>query len=156
MMTVSMDRSASRTLAVSRRYSDSGVVIRMSDGSRWNRARSADGVSPVRTDTVGIRNASPRLAARFAMPASGVRRLRSISTASAFSGDTYSTRQRGSAGGGSNISRLMHHKNAVSVFPLPVGARISVESPLAIAGHPCSCGGVGASNEARNQSATAG
>ena len=54
------------------------------------------------------------------------------------------------------MSRLMHHRKAVSVFPLPVGARMSVDSPRAIAGHPCVCGGVGAANDARNQSATAG
>ena len=35
-----------------------------------------------------------------------------------------------------NIRRSRHHRNAVSVLPLPVGARISVESPRAIAGQP--------------------
>ena len=49
----------------------------------------------------------------------------------------------------------MAQRKAVSVLPLPVGARISVDSPRAIAGQPCACGGVGASKEARNQSATA-
>src|SRR5215471_6475855 len=55
-----------------------------------------------------------------------------------------------------NITRLMAHRNAVSVLPLPVGARISVESPRAIAGQPSACGAVGAANDARNHSATAG
>ena len=41
------------------------------------------------------------------------------------------------SGSASNISRLMHQRNAVSVLPLPVGARMSVDSPCAIAGHPC-------------------
>ena len=50
----------------------------------------------------------------------------------------------------------MHHRNAVSVLPLPVGARISVDSPRAMAGQPWRCGGVGVANESRNQSATAG
>ena len=50
----------------------------------------------------------------------------------------------------------MHHRKAVSVLPLPVGARMSVDSPRAIAGQPCVCGGVGAANDARNHSATAG
>ena len=50
----------------------------------------------------------------------------------------------------------MHQRKAVSVLPLPVGARMSVDSPPAIAGQPCVCGGVGASNDARNHSATAG
>ena len=46
-------RSRSRAFDVSSRNSDSGVVIRMSAGSRWKRARSAAGVSPVRIDIVG-------------------------------------------------------------------------------------------------------
>ena len=54
------------------------------------------------------------------------------------------------------MTRLMAHRNAVSVLPLPVGARMSVDSPRAIAGQPLVCGGVGAANDARNHSATAG
>lgn len=50
----------------------------------------------------------------------------------------------------------MHQRNAVRVFPLPVGARISVDSPLEIAGQPSVCAGVGASNEVRNHCCTAG
>lgn len=60
------------------------------------------------------------------------------------------------AGEGGNMTRSMAHKNAASVLPLPVGARISVDSPRAIAGQPFACGGVGAANDARNHSATAG
>ena len=91
------------------------------------------------------------------MPAIGARRLRSMSTASAFSGEMYRTRQRCSLGGtGSNMMRLMHQRNAVSVLPLPVGARISVDSPSAMDGQPCAWGGVGRANESRNQSATGG
>jgi hypothetical protein len=48
MITVSIDASRSRACDVSSRKSDSGVVIRMSAGSRRNRARSDAGVSPVR------------------------------------------------------------------------------------------------------------
>lgn len=48
----------------------------------------------------------------------------------------------------------MPHRNAVSVLPEPVGARISVWSPDAIAGHPCSCAAVGAGNEASNHART--
>ena len=54
MITVSMEVSRSRALDVSSRYSDSGVVIRMSAGSRWNFARSLCGVSPVRIAMVGV------------------------------------------------------------------------------------------------------
>ena len=57
---------------------------------------------------------------------------------------------------GSNISRLMHHRNAVSVLPLPVGARISVDSPRAIAGQPSLAAGSAPRTTARNHSATAG
>ena len=72
-----------------------------------------------------------------------------MSTASALSGEMYSTRQRCPLGGtGSNMIRLMHQRKAVSVLPLPVGARMSVDSPRAIAGQPRVCGGVGASNDA--------
>jgi len=41
-------------------------------------------------------------------------------------------------------------------FPLPVGDRISVESPRAIAGQPSVCGRVGASKARANHSRTAG
>ena len=59
-------------------------------------------------------------------------------------------------GCGANIKRSRHHRKAVSVLPLPVGARISVDSPPAIAGQPSNCGRVGASNAAENHSRTAG
>ena len=60
------------------RYSDSGVVMRMSGGVRSMAARSFCGVSPVRTATV---TSAP-------MPRSGARRLRSTSYPSALSGET--------------------------------------------------------------------
>ena len=86
-MTVSMARSRSRAFEVSSRNSDSGVVMRMSAGARWNAVRSAAGVSPVRMATAGTWRAAPVAAATWAMPARGARRLRSTSTASAFSGE---------------------------------------------------------------------
>src|SRR5207249_8839771 len=100
MITVSIERRASRALEVRIKYNDSGVVIRMSDGSRWKRARTEAGVSPLRTTMAGLRNASPRDAATAEIPASGPLRLRSTSTARALSGDTYSTRHRCARGGG--------------------------------------------------------
>ena len=67
----------------------------------------------------------------------------------------YSTRQRRAfAGCGENIRRSRHHRNAVSVLPLPVGARISVDSPRAIGGQPSACGAVGSSKAAVNQART--
>jgi hypothetical protein len=41
-------------------------------------------------------------------------------------------------------------------LPLPVGANTSVDSPRAMGGHPRACAAVGASNDAVNQSRTAG
>ena len=64
MITVSIDPSVTCAPEVSRRYSDSGVVMRMSGGCRSMRARSAAGVSPVRTSTVGMRGVSPAACAR--------------------------------------------------------------------------------------------
>ena len=74
----------------------------MSGGRVARARRSAGGVSPERMPTLTSGSGSPRRTDSCRMPVSGLRRLRSTSTASAFSGDTYSTRQRfwGSAGGG--------------------------------------------------------
>ncbi len=87
-ITVSTPRSASRAAEVSSRNSDSGVVIRMSDGWRAKARRSSAGVSPERIATVTSGAGSPSRAAAWPMPASGERRLRSTSTASALSGLT--------------------------------------------------------------------
>src|SRR5262245_12033024 len=48
----------------------------------------------------------------------------------------------------------MHQRNAARVLPLPVGARMSVDSPRAMAGQPSVCAMVGALNDAQNQSRT--
>ena len=88
-MTVSTVRSASRAAEVSSRKSDSGVVTRMSGGCLASRRRSSAGVSPVRSAVVIDAAApSPSRVAAPRMPASGARRFRSMSTASAFSGET--------------------------------------------------------------------
>ena len=156
-ITVWMSRRTSRALDVSSRYSDSGVVIRMSAGRRWKRARSAAGVSPVRMATSGTWWGRPSSRARRLMPASGARRFRSTSTARAFSGEMYSTRHRSRvSGGGSNISRLMHHRKPVSVLPLPVGASSRVLAPVAMTGQPWTWGAVGSGNEVSNHRATTG
>ena len=64
MITVSTSRSVSRADDVSIRYSDSGVVIRMSGGRRMRRLASLAGVSPVRI-------ADRRLGERHAEPLGG-------------------------------------------------------------------------------------
>ena len=87
MITVSTDRRRSCAFDVSSRNNDSGVVIRMSAGVRWNLARSAAGVSPVRTAIDGTWKGMSPANAALEIPASGARRLRSTSTASAFNGE---------------------------------------------------------------------
>ncbi len=106
-ITVSTPRSASRAFEVSSRNSDSGVVIRMSGGRADSRRRSSGAVSPVRTATWMSGSATPMAWAVCRIPVSGARRFRSISTARAFSGEMYSTRQRslGSSGTGATASR---------------------------------------------------
>ena len=69
------------------RYSDSGVVIRMSGGWRRSALRSFAGVSPVRMPTVGVCSVSPRRSAAARMPAIGARRFFSTSTARALIGE---------------------------------------------------------------------
>ena len=89
--------------AVTSRYSDSGVVIRKSGGCLIIAARSAAAVSPVRTATWMSGAASPSPAAVLAISASGASRFCQISTARAFSGDTYTT--CGPAAGSAPASR---------------------------------------------------
>ena len=91
------------------------------------------------------------------MPAIGVRRFRSTSTARALSGETYTTRQRSSFfGTGVNMIREVAARKAASVLPDPVGAKTSALSPFAIAAHPSRCAFVGASKVSANHSRTAG
>ena len=88
-ITVSTPRSASRAAEVSSRNSDSGVVIRMSAGCRAKRAALVGrGVAGSHGDRDVRHAAGPSRAAACRMPASGARRLRSTSTASALSGLT--------------------------------------------------------------------
>jgi len=87
-MTVCTPRRESRAAEVSRRNSDSGVVMRMSCGVRAKARRSSVGVSPVRMPTVISGGVSSSRVAACRMPVSGVRRFRSTSTASALSGLT--------------------------------------------------------------------
>ncbi len=153
-ITVSTPRSTSRAFEVSRRNSDSGVVIRMSGGLAASRRRSSAAVSPVRTATRMSGSAAPMACAVCRIPVSGARRFRSMSTASAFSGEMYSTRQRclGSSGAGAAARRSSAHRNADSVLPDPVGAMTRVFSPLLIAAQAWACACVGVANAAENQS----
>ncbi len=156
-MTVSTLRRTSRAAEVSSRNSDSGVVIRISGGWADSLRRSSAAVSPVRTPTRMSSGGRPRRSAAWPTPVSGERRLRSMSTASAFIGEMYSTRQRcrGSAGTGPVASLSIAHRNAASVLPDPVGAITSALSPRAIDAQACACTGVGAAKAAPNQARVA-
>ena len=59
-------------------------------------------------------------------------------------------------GTGSVASRSIAHRNAARVLPDPVGARISVWSPAAIAGQPRPWASVGVPKVVVNHSRTAG
>ena len=48
----------------------------------------------------------------------------------------------------------MPQRKAARVLPDPVGARISVWSPAAMAGQPCAWAAVGAGNEVANHART--
>ena len=157
-ITVRTPRSDSRAAEVSIRNSDSGVVTSTSGGVRANSRRSSAGVSPVRMPTVMSGTGSPSRCAACRMPASGERRLRCTSTASALSGDTYSTRQRrrGSSGGGPEASRSSAQRNAASVLPEPVGATTRACRPAWAAVQAPSWAAVGATKAPLNQSRVAG
>ena len=87
-MTVSTPRRVSLACEVSSRNRDSGVVMRMSGGLVTSFLRSSAAVSPVRTATRMSGSASPSRCAACRIPVSGARRFRSMSTASALSGET--------------------------------------------------------------------
>ena len=162
-ITVSTPRSISLAWEVSSRNSDSGVVIRMSGGRLASLRRSSAAVSPVRIATPMSGSGSPSRCDACLIPVSGERRFRSMSTASAFSGETYSTRQRRflSAGGGVAASLSIAHRNAASVFPDPVGATTRVSFFPArpshpIARHACACACVGTAKAPSNHARVAG
>jgi hypothetical protein len=80
-----------------------------------------------------------------------------MSTASARSGEMYSTLVRRSRpGGGVVVNRSIAARNAARVFPEPVGARSNVCRPWAMAFQPLVCASVGASNDPSNQARVAG
>ena len=88
-ITVVTPRSVSRLRwAVTIRYSDSGVVMRMCGGRRTICCRSLAVVSPVRRPVRIAGGSRPSLIARWRMPSSGSSRLRWMSLLSAFNGDT--------------------------------------------------------------------
>src|SRR2546430_14161866 len=96
-----------------------------------------------------------------------------MSTAGAFSGETYSTRSRGepppdapedsprdedSPGEAEEgtARRSSAHRNAARVLPDPVGATTSASLPDEIASHAPSCAGVGPANAPSNHARVTG
>lgn len=154
MMTVCTPVRVWRAAEVSIKNNDSGVVISTSGGWLTSWRRSAGGVSPERTPTLIWGAGRPWRSASRVSPASGVRRLRSTSTANALSGDTYSTRvAAGRSDIGSESAKLSRaHRNAARVFPDPVGAMTSVLSPSAMAAQALAWAAVGAAKVLVNQS----
>ena len=148
MITDSTPASMPRAAEVSMRNNDSGVVIRTSGGRRAMTRRSWAGVSPVRRATLMCGVGSPRSSHWVAMPASGERRLRSTSTASAFSGLTYSTRTPVSSRGVRH--RSMAQRKAARVLPDPVGATARTFAPAWIRGQAAAWTSVGAAKAAVN------
>ena len=149
-ITVCTPARVSRAAEVSIKNNDSGVVIRMSGGRVMSSRRCAGGVSPERTPTLICGTGRPSRSAMRVMPVSGVRRLRSTSTARALSGETYSTRVP-LVSGFSCANRSIAHRNAASVLPDPVGAITRVLSPLAMADQAWACAGVGCTKVPANQ-----
>ncbi len=160
-MTVSTVRRASRpSRLVSSRYRDSGVVTTKAGGLRTMAVRWELDVSPVRTATRMGAGSSPISVATLEISANGRSRFSAMSTASAFNGDTYSTRVPAAMSCPASCSRYresMATRNPARVLPEPVGAAIRVSSPAEMSGHPLAWGLVGPSgNRRRNHSATAG
>src|SRR5579859_1697668 len=160
-MTVSTVASISRPrVLVSRRYSDSGVVTIKLGRRRSMRARCAAEESPVRTATLMGAGTWPSSIATAAISARGRSRFWAMSTARAFSGDTYTTRvapDTSSPAACARYSESIATRNPARVFPEPVGAAINVSRPSAISGQPSACASVGPSAKRRlNHSVTAG
>ena len=131
---------------VSIRYSDSGVVIRMSGGWRSIAWRSRCGVSPVRTATRQLGADPAQRRAQVALDVVGERLQRR---------DVDEPRSAVARSAARRASRSIAHRNAASVLPEPVGAEISTCSPEAIAGHACAWAAVGARERAREPLARA-
>jgi hypothetical protein len=88
MIVVTLLNSSRDRAAVSRMYSDSGVVTSTCGGVRSMRARSAGVVSPVLTAVRIVSSAMPLSTARCINSPSGSSRFLRTSFVSAFSGET--------------------------------------------------------------------
>ncbi len=163
-ITVSTDARIERAFEVSIKYSDSGVVTRISGGWETMARRSFAVVSPLRVATLTCGACAPNRSYSSRIPASGVSRFLATSTPSAFSGEIYSTRTpflRAPArfplasvrtvSFACDISLSMAYRNADSVLPEPVGEMTSTLLPFLMAGHASVCACVGVPNTRVNQ-----
>ncbi len=140
---------------VSMMCSDSGVVMRMCGDLRSIRARAdcrrvagAHGDADLRERLARRLEALAQLGERPLEVALDVvvQRLERRDVE-----DLHRVRQRRRAAP-STMSWFSSQRNAVSVLPVPVGARMSVCAPLAIAGQPSRCGALGAPSVSRTSS----
>ena len=146
-ITASTPPSISRACEVRIRYSDSGVVTRMSGGvARHRRALALGGVARADRDAHVLGADPAQRRAQVALDVVGERLQRA---------DVDDARGRASAAR-LGASRSSAHRNAASVLPEPVGADSSTFSPAAIAGQAFACAGVGASKACSNHSRTFG
>ena len=139
-MAWSVRNSSSAVSWLSRRASDSGVVSRMLGGASFCRLRRLAGVSPVRVSMV----------MGSAISSTGAVRLRAMSVASAFNGETYKvcSPSRGCWARSTSVGR-----NPASVLPPPVGAISSALSPAAAASSIAAWNGRSAQPRRANQAA---
>ena len=157
MITVSTWRKLAEASEVSSRYSDSGVVIRISAGWRRKWLRSFCGCVTGTDTDLRLVEIDPCLAGHICDPSERRAQVAfHIHSQSFERADINDPATLGIVSLRCNMSRSRHQRNAVSVLPVPVGARIRVFSPRAIAGQPSRCGAVGCSKTARNQAAVTG
>jgi hypothetical protein len=158
-ITVSTLRRMARLFsAVSRMYSDSGVVTRMCGGRTSMDRRSRANVSPVRTMVRISGMSRPRAPAICRISPSGTSRFFWMSFPRAFSGETYRTSVTSSSAPDNALRtrRSMQARKAARVLPEPVGAEMMVLCRARMCGQPCSCGSVGVPKRCRNHSRTMG
>ena len=144
--------------AVSRMYSDSGVVTRMCGGLRSIAARSLGSVSPVRTRRADPHREIAALQRELLdLPQRTFEVLLDVVRQRLERRYVHYLRRRGQRA----LDRLPQeavdaHQKRGQRLPRPVGAEISVGLPARMLGHPYSCGSVGVPNFVTNHSAVTG
>ena len=137
-------KSARDFSAVSKMYSDSGVVTSTCGGLRSMRARSTGVVSPVRVAVRIGASARPRSGRREQLAERRLEVLANVVGQRLERRDVDDERLVGQlAVGGAADQVVEADGEAASVLPEPVGAEISTSRPARISGQPWICGSVG-------------